>query len=439
MAWSRTIGEELRSRERRRRELELVILADIVTAFAWSLGFFALHPHSPLDLLNLPLIAVVIAPLVGHLVNRLTAPDADPTLLPLAALLNGIGFVMIGVLAPQQGTLQALWTVVSVLAYAVTLVVVRNPDSLDRYRYLLAVAGLGLLFTPLLPGIGLDLGGERLWVHLGSLTFQPVEIAKLFLAVFLASIVIEKRDLLRRLRGGGIRKAGPLVLAFGASLAIMAAERDVGFALLIFVTFVVVVWIGTGNKAYLAIGAATFVAGLVIGGAILPQVHERITIWLDPWRYAETAGYQLVQAQYAFGLGGLSGTGLGLSHPTVPVITSDFIFAAFGQELGLLGTSALVIAFVLLIGAGIRIALRAASEFSSLLAMALTLTLGLQTLFILAGVVRLLPLTGMTLPFLAYGGSSLLANYVLIAVLVRISHRANQRSASASDALLPTD
>jgi len=438
MAWSRTFGGTLRSRERRRRELELIVLADIVTVFAWSLGYWALHPHSPLDLVNLPLIAVVIAPLVGHIANRLTAPDADPTLLPLAALLNGIGFVMIGVLDPEQGTLQALWTVVSMIGYLVTLVVVRNPDSLDRYRYLLAVAGLGMLFTPLIPGIGLDIGGERLWVHLGSLTFQPVEIAKLCLAVFLASIVIEKRDLLRRLRGGGVRRAGPLVLAFGASLAIMAVERDVGFALLIFVTFVTIVWVGTGNKAYLAIGAATFVAGLAIGGAILPQVHERITIWLDPWRFAETTGYQLVQAQYAFGIGGLTGTGLGLSHPTVPVITSDFIFAAFGQELGLLGTSALVIAFVLLIGAGVRIALRAASEFSSLLAMALTLTLGLQTLFILAGVVRLLPLTGMTLPFLAYGGSSLLANYVLIAVLARISHRANQRMATPEDEWVPT-
>ncbi|MGC9154992.1 MAG: FtsW/RodA/SpoVE family cell cycle protein, partial [Ferrimicrobium sp.] len=153
-----------------------------------------------------------------------------------------------------------------------------------------------------------------------------------------------------------------------------------------------------------------------------------ITVWLDPWKYAATTGYQLIQAQYAFGIGGLSGTGLGLSHPTVPVATSDFIFAAFGQELGLLGTSAIIISFLLLTGAGIRIALRANGEFSSLLAMTLTVILALQTFFILAGVIRVLPLTGMTLPFLAYGGSSLLANYILLGVLMRISHRSNQHA-----------
>ncbi|MHB1732445.1 FtsW/RodA/SpoVE family cell cycle protein [Ferrimicrobium acidiphilum] len=417
-----------RGYERRRRELELVIISDVITVFAWVLGFFGLHPNGHIALFNPWLAIVVVAPIGAHITNRYVAANADAILLPLAALLNGLGFVMIGVLDPQQGQLQALWTLVSIAAYVATMILVRNPDSLDKYRYLLAIVGIGLLFSPLVPGVGENIGGERLWVHFGTLSFQPVEIAKLLLAIFLASLIVEKKDLLARLRGGGFRRFGPIALTFGIALAIMAVEKDVGFALLIFITFVIVMWIGTGNRIYLLFGAVTFVLGLLVGGAVLPQVHQRITVWLDPWKYAATTGYQLIQAQYAFGIGGLSGTGLGLSHPTVPVATSDFIFAAFGQELGLLGTSAIIISFLLLTGAGIRIALRAHSEFSSLLAMTMTIILALQTFFILAGVIRVLPLTGMTLPFLAYGGSSLLANYILLAILVRISHRSNQHA-----------
>jgi peptidoglycan glycosyltransferase len=421
---------KIRSRgyERRRRELELVIVADIITVFAWVLGYFGLHPNGHITLDNPWLAIVVVAPIGAHIANRYVASNADAILLPLAALLNGLGFVMIGVLDSKEGHLQALWTLLSIAAYVVTIIFVSNPDSLDRYRYLLAIVGIGLLFSPLVPGVGENIGGERLWVHFGSLSFQPVEIAKLLLAIFLSSLIAEKRDLLARLRGGGLRRFGPIALTFGIALAIMAAEKDVGFALLIFVTFVIVMWIGTGNRIYLLFGAVTFVFGLVIGGLVLPQVHQRISVWLDPWKHAATTGYQLIQAQYAFGIGGLSGTGLGLSHPTVPVATSDFIFAAFGQELGLLGTSAIIISFLLLTGAGIRIALRSHGEFSSLLAMTMTIILALQTFFILAGVIRVLPLTGMTLPFLAYGGSSLLANYILLAILVRISHRSNQHA-----------
>ncbi|WP_298336142.1 FtsW/RodA/SpoVE family cell cycle protein [Ferrimicrobium sp.] len=428
MKTNEQVGIRTRGYERRRRELELVIVADLITIFAWVLGYFGLHPNGHITLAQPWLAIVVLAPLGAHVTNRYFASNADTILLPIAALLNGLGFVMIGVLDTQEAHLQAIWTLVSVLAYVGTIVLVRNPDSLDRYRYLLAIAGIGLLFSPLIPGIGEDIGGERLWVHFGSLSFQPVEIGKLLLAIFLSSLIVEKKDLLARLRGGGLRRFGPIALTFGIALAIMAAEKDVGFALLIFVTFVLVMWIGTGNRTYLFFGAITFVFGLIVGGALLPQVHQRITVWLDPWKYAATTGYQLIQAQYAFGIGGLSGTGLGLSHPTVPVATSDFIFAAFGQELGLLGTSAIIISFLLLTGAGIRIALRANGEFSSLLAMTLTVILALQTFFILAGVIRVLPLTGMTLPFLAYGGSSLLANYVLLGVLMRVSHRSNQHA-----------
>jgi cell division protein FtsW (lipid II flippase) len=207
----------------------------------------------------------------------------------------------------------------------------------------------------------------------------------------------------------------------------MTAEHDVGFSLLIFLIFVSLLWLATGRVAYLFVGAVLFAVATVIGAHIFPQVNERLLVWLDPWKYSQTIGYQLVQAQYALGTGGLSGTGIGLGHPTlIPVVASDFIFAAIGEELGLLGTSIIVMAFLLLVGAGLKVALETRSSFSKLLTAGLTVTLGLQAFFIMAGIVRILPLTGVTLPFVAYGGSSLLANYALVALLVRGSAEAHE-------------
>lgn len=377
---------------------------------------------------------MILTPYFAHIANRVYARAADPTYLPIASLLNGLGFVMIDRLDPTEAHLQVLWTAVGVGLYIATIVLIKNSDTLDRYRYLLVIAGIGLLLSPLVPGIGENINGERLWIHFGPLSFQPVEAAKLLLALFFASYLIEKRDVLKRLSlrnltefGTTIRSFGPLAGAWAIAMLLMAAERDVGFAFLIFMTFIITVWLATSNKVFLGLGVFLFVIGAYVGSKILPQVNERFTIWLDPWKYAQNIGYQIVQAQYALGNGGTSGTGLGQGHPSViPVVTSDFIFAAIGEELGLLGTTAILFAFLLLIGAGLRTAMRAKSEFSSLVAASFTLTFGLQTFFIMAGVVRILPLTGVTLPFVAYGGSSLVANYVLIGVLARISHEGNE-------------
>ncbi len=207
----------------------------------------------------------------------------------------------------------------------------------------------------------------------------------------------------------------------------MAAEHDIGFALLLFVMFIALLWMATGRALYLVVGAVLFAAGVVFTAHFFGQVNVRVTVWLDPWRYSNTIGYQVVQGQYALGSGGLVGTGLGLGHPyLVPVAVSDFIFAAFGEEMGLLGTSAIVIAFVLLVGAGLRTALTARTDFAKLLAAGLTVIVGFQAFFIMAGVVRLLPLTGIALPFVAYGGSSLISNYILIALLMRISDESEE-------------
>ena len=417
-----------RSSPRRTTELGLLVLGALITVGAYvlaSLGKTATIPsHAG------AFLAVVLGlGLAAHMATRVFAPDADPVLLPLVALLNGLGYVFIARLNYKLASLQSVWTALGVGAYIGTLALVRRSRDLERYRYLLALAGLGLMLAPLAPGIGRTINGARLWVRLGGVSFQPVELAKIALAIFFASYFVEKRNVLAEptLRIGDRlvpdpRPMGPVLLAWGLSLVVMTAERDIGFSLLFFVMFIVMLWVSTSRVAYLMVGAVLFLLGAFLAVHLFGHVHERITIWLNPWPYRDRSGYQIVQAQYALGSGGLAGSGLGLGRPQViPVVASDFIFAAIGEELGLLGTSAIVFAFMLFVGAGLRTALRARSEFASLLAAGYTAVVGFQAFFIMAGVVRLLPLTGVTLPFVAYGGSSLLANYVILALLQRIS------------------
>ncbi len=414
---------------RRRTELGLLVIQAIIVVFAYVLASLGKTARIPANVL--PFLAVMLGlSLAAHLANRWLAPDADPVILPIAALLNGLGYVMIARLDYQLAGLQATWTALGVAAYVITLFLVRRSRDLDRYRYLLALAGIGLLLMPLLPKIGQSINGARLWIRLGPLTFQPVELAKLALVIFFASYFVEKRELLSlpTVRVGNRlvtdpRPFGPVVVAWAFSLLVMTAERDIGFSLLLFVIFISLLWVTTGRFLYLFVGAVLFVAGAFVALHLFGHVHERITVWLDPWKYSQTSGYQVVQSQYALGSGGVVGTGLGLGRPyLIPVVASDFIFAAFGEELGLVGTTFLVVAYVSLVGVGMRIALRARSDFAKLLAAGFTALLGFQAFFIMAGVVRLLPLTGVTLPFVAYGGSSLVANYVLIALLMRISN-----------------
>lgn len=377
-----------------------------------------------------PFLGLVLG-LVGtaHIVTRRVAPRANPLLLPLVGLLNGIGYVFVARLDTHLAGLQALWTAIGVAAYVVTLVLVRRAADLDRYRYLFALVGMALLVLPLAPVVGRTINGARLWVRVGPLSFQPVELAKIALAVFFCSYLVEKAEVLAvgTQRWGPfmapqLRHFGPLLAAWGVSMLIMIGERDVGFSLLFLTAFVALLWIATGRAIYLGFGTALFAAGAVVASKLFGHVHERIQIWVNPWPYASTKGYQIVQALFALAAGGIGGTGLALGSPQrIPVVASDFIFAAIGEELGLLGTAAVITAFVLLVGTGMRIALAAVRRFDKLLAAGLTAIVGLQAFFIMAGVTRLLPLTGVTLPFVSYGGSSLVANYIIVAVLARIS------------------
>jgi cell division protein FtsW (lipid II flippase) len=392
--------------------------------------------------------------LAAHVANRLYAPDANPVLLPLVSLLNGLGYVMIARIGPPKyPTAQAGWTAVGVGAYIVTLIVVRRSRDLDRYRYLLLLGAVVLMLSPLVPHLGAPISTVdstvKLWVRIGPITGQPVELAKLALCIFFASYFSEKRELLSvptfRLGNRLVldpRPLGPILVAWGFAMLVLGAEGDIGFALLIFVLFIAMLWLATGRGLYVVVGLVLFAVGALVASHLFSQVDARVENWLHPWSRVNLSyggSGQLVSGLYGLGTGGLTGTGLGFGllgnslHPIIPEVNSDYIFAAFGTEMGLLGTTVIVFAFTLIIGAGLRIAQTARSEFAKLLAAGLTVIIGMQAFFIMAGIVRLLPLTGITLPFMAYGGSSLVANYVLIALLMRISDE-GERAIVASQA-----
>ena len=423
------IRESVAFRVRRNTELGLVLLAGVLTAGAYVLAGLGRSASLPADVV--PFLLVILGLLaVGHVATRRLAPGADGILLPLAGLLNGIGYVFIARLDTDLAGLQAVWTAFGMAAFVGTLVLVRRTRDVERFRYTFALIGIGLLLMPLLPVLGQNINGARLWVRFGPVNFQPGEFAKIVLCIFFASYLVEKRELLSEAMSGGrfflpkpdLKHLGPVILAWGLSLVIMIAERDLGSSLLFFALFVAMLWVATGRASYLAIGATLFAAGAFIAWSAFSHVQDRVSIWLDPWTDAGDSGYQIVQALFAFAAGGVTGTNLGQGSPQrIPAVTTDFIFAAIGEELGLLGSVAVLTAFLLMVGTGIRIAMRAEPPFEKLLAAGLTTILAVQSFVILGGVVRLVPLTGITLPFVSYGGSSLLANYILLALLLRVS------------------
>jgi len=425
---------------RRNTELGLLVLGALVTVGAYLLASLAREAEIPANIG--PFLGIVLGlMLAAHLAVRRLAPDADGTLLPIAALLNGIGYVFIVRIDEAKATpknlagLQSGWVAVGVVAFIVTLLLVRRVRDLERYRWTIGFAGIGLLLLPLVPGVGKTINGAKIWVGIGPVSFQPGEFAKILLAVFFASYLVEKRELLAvsSHRLGPIplpdlKHLGPVLLAWGVSLVVMVAEKDLGSSLLFFALFVALLWVSTERATYLVVGLLLFAGGAVFAHSQFSHVQDRVDIWLDPWQDPKDAGYQIVEAAFAFSSGGITGTGINLGAPTrIPYAETDFIFAAIGEELGLVGASAVLLAFLLIVGAGLRIALRTTVPFERLLATGLTVLIGVQSFIIMAGVIRVLPLTGVTLPFVSYGGSSLIANYVLIALLLRISDDTIQR------------
>jgi len=420
-----TVARTVMGRSRRRAELGLLVLAAAVTGGAYTLASLGTTASVPADIG--PFLGIILALFVGaHLAVRRLAPEADGMLLPLSAVLNGIGYVFIARLDAELADNQATWTAVGIVAFVATLLVVRRARDLERYRYTFLLVGLALLVSPLIPGIGRNIRGARIWVAVGPISFQPGEFAKIAFALFFASYLVEKRELLSmatwpRFRPvlPDLRHLGPVLFAWGMAILVMTAQKDLGSSLLFFALFMVMLWVATGRAAYPLGGAFMFGAAAYGAWTQFSHVQTRVSQWMDPW---DDTGGQLVQTWYALAWGGVTGTGIGLGRPDkIRFVESDFIFAAIAEELGLLGGTAILVAYLLIVGAGLRVAQTADHPFDKLLAAGLTALIGMQAFVILAGVIRLLPLTGVVLPFVSYGGSALVANYVLLALLIRIS------------------
>ncbi len=433
---------------RRGAELVLTTFAVLIAVLAYAAVGIAVEDRIPSGTLGYGLGLGALF-LVAHLAVRRLAPHADPLILPCVALLNGLGLVMIRRLdfaavetAVQRGReipggeapRQLIWTAVGVAAFVAVLVVVRDHTRLQRYTYTAAAAGLVLLLLPALPVLGRTINGARLWIRVGPFTLQPSELAKLLLILFFAGYLVAKRDVLslasRRVLGLDLPRArdlGPVLIAWGASLAVLIRGKDLGSSLLFFALFVVMLYVATERTSWLLIGLGLFVGGALVAYQLFAHVQRRVDTWLDPFADPDQAGFQLVQSLFGFGTGGLTGTGLGEGRPgTVPFASTDFIMAAIGEELGLVGVMAVLLLFGLVVQRGLRAALSCRDSFGKLLATGLSFSLALQVFVIVGGVTGLIPLTGVTLPWLSYGGSSIVANWALVAVLLRVSDAARR-------------
>jgi cell division protein FtsW (lipid II flippase) len=422
------------ARHRRSTELGLLVMVTLIIGAAYTITALGTNAEIPPGIVFF--VGVLLALLLcAHVVVRLVARGADGTMLPLAALLHGIGFVMITRLDDELAGLQATWSLVAIAAFVVTLLVVQRATDLARYSWLFFFGGAFLLLLPLAPGLGVNINGARIWVSLGPVNFQPGEFAKVALAIFFASYLAERRELIAAStwRIGPLhlpepRYIAPIVMAWGFAVVVMVFQRDLGSSLLFFTLFVVMMWVATERVSYLLIGTVLFAGAAYVSWTQFTHVQTRVDIWLDPWADPLDRGYQIIQSLYGLADGGITGTGLGRGNPgQVPEAQNDFIFSAIGEEWGLLGASAVLMAFVLLVGAGLRTALRTDRTFEKLLAVGLTTIVGIQGFIIIAGVIKVVPLTGITLPFVSYGGSSLVSNYILLALLIRLSDSSARR------------
>ena len=427
---------ELRARSG--AQLALTILAAVLAVGAYLMATFGRTGHSPPGVGGF-VATIAVAYLVTHFVITRLAPGADPVFFPAAAVLAGLGYAMIFRLDSGLAGEQLVWLMIGLGLFALTLLVVRDHRSLDAYTYTIGLLGLGFLLLPIAPGVGETINGARLWVHVGPIRFQPSEIGKVLIVIFLASYLATRKELLavatRRIgpfRLPEPRYLGPLLVAWGVSLVVLFIEKDLGSSLLFFGIFVVMLWAATGRASYLALGLVLFIVGAALGYVAFGHVQDRVLIWLhalEP-KYLDNKGYQLAQSEFAMATGGIGGTGLGQGHPgLIPFAATDFIFAAIGEELGLFGSIGVLLLYVALVTRGFRAALSREDAFSKLLATGFSTALALQTFIIVGGVTRLIPLTGITLPFVSYGGSSLVANFVLLALLVRISAPTTRPSA----------
>ncbi len=411
---------------RRNTEFGLLLLAAVPVVLLYAMYVINTQAAITLSLSSLGVpLGLFAAFTAAHLAVRRLAPGADPALLPLVFLLSGVGITFVTRLAPSLAGGQVVWLFVSVAAMIATLVAVPRIESLAEYKFTMGIAGIALLLLPML--IGSERGGSKLWLVLGPFSFQPGEIAKVLVILFLSAYLAENRELLsasmRRVGPLSLprpRMLAPLMVMWGVSLLVVVFERDLGSALLFFSFFVVMLYVCTGRVSYVLISLALLAVGGVVCYLLFSHVQTRVQIWLDPFEDPSNKGLQIVQSLYSLADGGLVGAGIGKGLPTlIPVVESDFIFSAIGEEMGLLGGTAVLACYLLLAVRGLTTAARAKSDMAAFSAVGLTSAILVQAFVIVGGVTRLLPLTGVTLPFMSQGGSSLLASFITLGLLLR--------------------
>ena len=427
---------------RRNAELGLLFFAALITAVALLIVEANQQQSLHWDLLSYTLVFLTLF-VCAHLAIRRCAPYADPLLLPVVALLNGLGLVLIHRLdlaegpdssGPSAGQ-QVLWTLVAVAGFTAVVVLLKDHRLLARYDYICGAAGLVLLIIPaLLPASLSETNGAKIWIRLPGFSIQPAEFSKILLLIFFAGVLVTKRHLFAsagtHVLGLDLprpRDLAPLLAAWFISIGVMVFEKDLGTSLLLYASFLVLVYVATERFSWVVIGLGLFGLGSLAAYHLFGHVRTRVQTWIDPFADPEGAGYQMVQSQFSFATGGVFGAGLGNGQPdTVPAASTDFILAVVGEELGLVGLAGVLMLYTVVIVRGLRTAVAVRDSFGKLLAAGLASTLGIQLFIVAGGVTGLIPLTGLTTPWMSYGGSSLLANYLLLALLVRISHAARR-------------
>jgi cell division protein FtsW (lipid II flippase) len=417
----------------RTRELLNLVLVGLLTAAGFASVYIARQDVVSAGSLSYAAFFVALF-VVAHVLLRLRLPHADPYLLPLGGLLCAIGLTEIYRIEPDLAFRQGLWVVVGIVVFAALVLFMRDYRALDNVKYVLGLSAIALLVLPALPGIGRTINGATLWVDIGPLVFQPGELAKVLIVIFLAGYLRDNREMLSFGVGSGRlpspKHLGPLLLIWGGAMLVLFQTRDLGGALLYFAIFLVMLYTATARWSFVAVGLALFLLGAFALYQVIPHVQDRVEGWLDPWSDPQGETYQLVQSIYAISSGGVFGSGLGrgiLVSPEgesyIPFLETDFIFSAIAQELGLAGAAAVILLYLLFAFRGLRISMLADDGFSKLLAAGLTAAVAIQAFIIIGGVTGLIPLTGITLPFVSYGGSSIVANFVVLALLLMVSDR----------------
>jgi cell division protein FtsW (lipid II flippase) len=419
-----------------RRNLELLLL--LIAGAASTMAYVSVYAgrYREIDRTSIVYGLIFVAIFLAlHVLVRFALPQADPFLLPITALLAAVGLTEIFRIRPSLALDQGKWLVVGALLFALTVLIVRDHMKLDRYKYIVGAVGLGLLVATIV--LGTTVNGAKLWIRAFGMSIQPSEFAKLAIVVFLAGYLNDKKLLLSvptrhvlRVPVPATKYFGPLLVMWVMSLAMLVFMKDFGMSLLFMAIFVALMYMATTRIVYVVLGGSLFAAAAALSLTVVPHVNDRFTVWLDPWPYASTTGYQLLQSLFTIADGGVLGAGFGRGfllyanrQPVVPDLQTDFIFAAIANEMGLIGAAGVVLLYLLFVWRGFRIAVWAPDGFSKLLAAGLATAFGLQTFIILGGVTRLIPMTGITLPFVSYGGSSITANLMLVALLLMISHR----------------